>query len=116
MNRAVEDIGEITAPEMGVSESSPMAVREDGKGKEDGKEDGKKGAMGKFRKVRAMKKVVLGKYSPVAEEEEEMAVNEPEAPLEKEVVEDVAVEEVAAKEVAAKEKKKRVRTTQKKRD
>ena len=132
MNRAVEDIGEITAPEMGVSESSPMAVREekedDGKGKEDGKEDGKKGAVGKFRKVRGIKKVVLGKYSPVAEmEEEEIAVNEPDAPLEKEVaVEEVAAaaaKEVAAKEVAvavkevaAKEKKKRVRTTQKKRD
>jgi hypothetical protein len=110
MNRAVEDIGEITAPEMvGVSESSPMVVQEDGKEKE----DGKKGAVGKFRKVRAMKKVVLGKYSPVSEEEEEMAVNKPDAPLEKEV----AVEEVAAKEVAVeKEKKKRVRTTQKKRD
>jgi hypothetical protein len=83
--------------------------------------------VGKFRKVRGIKKVVLGKYSPVAEiEEEEIAVNKPDAPLEKEVVvEEVAAKEVAAKDVAAKEvaakevakeKKKRVRITQKKRD
>ena len=59
MNRAVEEIGEITAP---VSASSPeMVVVEDKKKVVKEKEK-------KFRKI--SKKVVLGNYSPVVEEKE----------------------------------------------
>ena len=62
MNRAVEEIGEITAPASASSPSSPdMVVVEDKKTVVKEKEKEKK-----FRKI--SKKVVLGNYSPVVEE------------------------------------------------
>jgi hypothetical protein len=121
MNRAVEDIGEITAP---VSVSSPpdMDVAEDKKTEVKEKEKEKK-----FRKI--SKKVVLNNYSPVVEEEEveieeksekEMEVKETEKDVEEKgkkemekVVEEI--EKVIEEKVVGKIPKKRApRTTLKK--
>jgi hypothetical protein len=123
MNRAVDDIGEITAPPVSASSPLEMVVVEDKKTEVKEKEKEKEK---KFRKI--SKKVVLDNYSPVMEEEKEveekgekeMEVKETEKEVEekgekemKKVVEEI--EKVIEEKIVGKIPKKRApRTTLKK--